>query len=261
MADIARGAAEAAGDVQKQTYVVFVSTDVKHDTGPVLTQWLHNFDAGQPGALRRAARHAGAGRRRAGGLAHLAGRGRRADPLDPGAALRSRRLRADVVRLQRQRRAAADRPRPPARGWIGSALVTWTSCCGRGWAPSPGWSSAWCGSGRRWRSWLAPRRSCRRCGPTTRRRSGCRRRSGTACPCSSSALGILLVVGDHRADRRGGLGAAAAGVPDRAHPGRGARHPARVRLLRRRRARPTPARPTRWTSCATSGCWSSRCSS
>jgi protein SCO1/2 len=26
--------------------VVFVSTDVKRDTGPVLTQWLHNFDGG-----------------------------------------------------------------------------------------------------------------------------------------------------------------------------------------------------------------------
>ena len=46
MADIVGGAEEDAGALQRKTYVVFVSTDVKHDTGPVLTQWLHNFDAG-----------------------------------------------------------------------------------------------------------------------------------------------------------------------------------------------------------------------
>ncbi len=32
--------------VAAKTYVVFVSTDVKHDTGPVINKWLGNFDAG-----------------------------------------------------------------------------------------------------------------------------------------------------------------------------------------------------------------------
>lgn len=29
-----------------KTYVVFVSTDVKHDTGPIIKRWLANFSAG-----------------------------------------------------------------------------------------------------------------------------------------------------------------------------------------------------------------------
>lgn len=32
--------------VQKETYVVFVTTDVKRDTGPVLAKWLANFTTG-----------------------------------------------------------------------------------------------------------------------------------------------------------------------------------------------------------------------
>lgn len=32
--------------VQQQTYVVFVSTDIKRDTGPVIAKWLANFDSG-----------------------------------------------------------------------------------------------------------------------------------------------------------------------------------------------------------------------
>lgn len=32
--------------LQKQTYVVFVTTDVKRDTGPVLAKWLSNFTKG-----------------------------------------------------------------------------------------------------------------------------------------------------------------------------------------------------------------------
>jgi protein SCO1 len=32
--------------LQRRTYVVFVTTDVKHDTGVVLTKWLSNFTAG-----------------------------------------------------------------------------------------------------------------------------------------------------------------------------------------------------------------------
>jgi len=31
---------------QQQTYVVFVTTDVKHDTGKVIATWLANFDSG-----------------------------------------------------------------------------------------------------------------------------------------------------------------------------------------------------------------------
>ena len=46
MADIHNALLKVPAAVQKQTYVVFVSTDVKRDTGPVLTQWLHNFDGG-----------------------------------------------------------------------------------------------------------------------------------------------------------------------------------------------------------------------
>jgi protein SCO1 len=46
MADISVALKKTPASVQRQTYVVFVSTDVKRDTGPVLTQWLHNFDVG-----------------------------------------------------------------------------------------------------------------------------------------------------------------------------------------------------------------------
>jgi protein SCO1/2 len=46
MADISVALKKTPASLQRQTYVVFVSTDVKRDTGPVLTQWLHNFDVG-----------------------------------------------------------------------------------------------------------------------------------------------------------------------------------------------------------------------
>ena len=46
MADIHNALLKVPAAVQQRTYVVFVSTDVKRDTGPVLTQWLHNFDGG-----------------------------------------------------------------------------------------------------------------------------------------------------------------------------------------------------------------------
>ncbi len=46
MADISVALKKMPASLQRQTYVVFVSTDVKRDTGPVLTQWLHNFDTG-----------------------------------------------------------------------------------------------------------------------------------------------------------------------------------------------------------------------
>jgi protein SCO1/2 len=45
MADIDTAMKSLPAALQKQIYVVFVSTDVKHDTGAVITQWLHNFDA------------------------------------------------------------------------------------------------------------------------------------------------------------------------------------------------------------------------
>ena len=46
MADISVALKKMPTSLQRDTYVVFVSTDVKRDTGPVLTRWLHNFDAG-----------------------------------------------------------------------------------------------------------------------------------------------------------------------------------------------------------------------
>jgi protein SCO1/2 len=46
MADVRQALAKVPAAVAKQTYVVFVSTDVKHDTAPIITQWLSNFDDG-----------------------------------------------------------------------------------------------------------------------------------------------------------------------------------------------------------------------
>jgi protein SCO1 len=34
--------------VRNQTYVVFVTTDVKRDTGPVIADWLHTFSRVAP---------------------------------------------------------------------------------------------------------------------------------------------------------------------------------------------------------------------
>jgi protein SCO1/2 len=34
--------------IRQATYVVFVTTDVKHDTGPVIAAWLRHFDPGLP---------------------------------------------------------------------------------------------------------------------------------------------------------------------------------------------------------------------
>jgi protein SCO1/2 len=44
MADIGVALRSLAPAVQKQVTVAFVSTDVKRDTGPVLTRWLHQFE-------------------------------------------------------------------------------------------------------------------------------------------------------------------------------------------------------------------------
>lgn len=46
MADIHNALLKVPQAVQRQTYVVFVSTDVTHDTGPVIARWLQNFDSG-----------------------------------------------------------------------------------------------------------------------------------------------------------------------------------------------------------------------
>ncbi len=46
MADIHQALTKLPAALQAQTDVVFVSTDVKHDTAPVIKQWLGNFDAG-----------------------------------------------------------------------------------------------------------------------------------------------------------------------------------------------------------------------
>lgn len=46
MADIRLALAKLPRALQKQVYVVFVSTDVKRDTAAVLGRWLKNFDTG-----------------------------------------------------------------------------------------------------------------------------------------------------------------------------------------------------------------------
>lgn len=46
MADIALALKQVPADLQRATYVVFVTTDVKRDTAPVLRQWLRNFTVG-----------------------------------------------------------------------------------------------------------------------------------------------------------------------------------------------------------------------
>ncbi len=46
MADAAQALTQVPEEVRKQTVVVFVSTDVKRDTGPVIAKWLANFDTG-----------------------------------------------------------------------------------------------------------------------------------------------------------------------------------------------------------------------
>jgi protein SCO1/2 len=46
MMDIHDALAHVPVAVQERTYVVFVSTDVKRDTGPVIARWLQNFMPG-----------------------------------------------------------------------------------------------------------------------------------------------------------------------------------------------------------------------
>lgn len=46
MADVRLGLSKVPQSLQRKTYVVFVSTDVKRDTGPVLRDWLAKFSDG-----------------------------------------------------------------------------------------------------------------------------------------------------------------------------------------------------------------------
>jgi protein SCO1 len=48
MADVGQALRQAPADLQRRTRVVFVTTDVKRDTGPVIAAWLAHFDTGLP---------------------------------------------------------------------------------------------------------------------------------------------------------------------------------------------------------------------
>lgn len=48
MADIGNAVRSLPSDVQQKVQVVFVTTDVKHDTAAVISSWLRHFDAGLP---------------------------------------------------------------------------------------------------------------------------------------------------------------------------------------------------------------------
>jgi protein SCO1/2 len=48
MADIAQAVAQVPPAVRAKTDVVFVTTDIKHDTGPVIAAWLRHFDTALP---------------------------------------------------------------------------------------------------------------------------------------------------------------------------------------------------------------------
>jgi protein SCO1/2 len=46
LGDIATATRNVPAAMAKGSYVVFVTTDIKHDTGPVIAQWLANFSRG-----------------------------------------------------------------------------------------------------------------------------------------------------------------------------------------------------------------------
>ncbi len=48
MADIGQAILQVPVKLRAQIYVVFVTTDVKRDTGPVIAAWLRHFDPGLP---------------------------------------------------------------------------------------------------------------------------------------------------------------------------------------------------------------------
>lgn len=47
LADIATATRHVPAAIATKTYVVFVTTDLKNDTGPVIKTWLHNFAFGR----------------------------------------------------------------------------------------------------------------------------------------------------------------------------------------------------------------------
>jgi len=49
MADIATALRTVPATLAKSTYVVFVTTDVKRDTGQVIAKWLHTYAKSNPG--------------------------------------------------------------------------------------------------------------------------------------------------------------------------------------------------------------------
>lgn len=57
MADVGLALHKLPADLQKKTYVVFVSTDVKNDTPAVLTQWMAGFHSDE--AFKNAADYVG----------------------------------------------------------------------------------------------------------------------------------------------------------------------------------------------------------
>jgi protein SCO1 len=48
MADVGNALRDVPASLQKRTRVVFVTTDVKRDSGPVIAAWLAHFDTGLP---------------------------------------------------------------------------------------------------------------------------------------------------------------------------------------------------------------------
>jgi protein SCO1/2 len=48
MADIGKALMRVPAPIRQDADVVFVTTDVKHDTGPVIAAWLRHFDTGLP---------------------------------------------------------------------------------------------------------------------------------------------------------------------------------------------------------------------
>jgi protein SCO1/2 len=47
LADIATATRNVPSSIAAKTYVVFVTTDIKHDTGPVIQKWLTHFPFGR----------------------------------------------------------------------------------------------------------------------------------------------------------------------------------------------------------------------
>ena len=125
------------------------------------------------------------------------------------------------------------------------------------------WWCGWCwprsGPGRRCPRSAIRGRSCGRCGPTTRRRSGCQGDRLRAADAGAGAGDPAAGRADH-ALRGGGVSAVLfvvfiVGIVQAAARGHQDRSAAASAAAGRR-----PRRTTPWTCCATSGCWCWRCS-